>query len=110
MTKQERIDWNMMIAQFMQVEQKNNYWYIDPDHGLTSFMSVDLRYHDQWNWLMPVVRKIVELCCDLDNQELFFSDQYTSIIDTVSMAVIEDSYKVVIEFIVWYNAYKIIKS
>ena len=54
---------------------------------------------------MPVVRKIVEYCCD-ENVEAFMSDQYTSILDTVPLAVIEDAYKVVVEFIEYYNTFK----
>lgn len=63
----------------------------------------DMKYHSSWDWLMPVVRKIVELCCDETNDDLFESDYYTSILETVSLAIIEDAYKVVVEFIKWYN-------
>jgi len=64
-----------------------------------------LYFHENWNWLMPVIRKIVEQCCDQDNDHLFESDQYTSILDTVPLAIIEDAYKVVVEFIEWYNLF-----
>lgn len=62
-----------------------------------------LLFHCSWDWLMPVVRKIAELCHAPDADELFMSDVYTSILDTVSSAIIEDSFKVVVEFIEWYN-------
>ena len=64
----------------------------------------ELYFHSSWDWLMPVVRKIVELCCNSDNDDLFMSDHYTSILDTIPIAIIEDAYKVVVEFIEWYNA------
>ena len=54
-----------------------------------------------WDWLMPVVKKIVGVCTD--NDTLFSSDHYTSKLDTIPCANIEDSYKVIVEFIKWYN-------
>ena len=65
-----------------------------------------LNYNSSWNSLMPVVRRIAELCHASDADELFMSDVYTSILDTVSSAIIEDSFKVVVEFIEWYNKRK----
>ena len=58
-----------------------------------------------WQHFMPVVRKIVELSCNED-EECFISDEYTSVLETIPLAVIEDSYKVVVEFIKWYNKNK----
>jgi hypothetical protein len=58
---------------------------------------------------MYAQRKIVELCIKdgMDgNGDLFMSDYYTSLLETVPMAVIEDAHKVIYEFIVYYNAYK----
>jgi hypothetical protein len=85
---------NKLIAEFMD----------HPSKGLSSVIAHStLKYHTSWDWLMPVVRKIVELCCDQDNDYLFESDHYTSILDTVPVAIIEDVHKVVVEFIQWYN-------
>lgn len=69
----------------------------------------DLRYDVDWNWLMGVERKIVGLCIadgsdENGEQELFMSEYYTSILETVPMGVIEDAYKVIYEFIEWYNS------
>jgi len=61
----------------------------------------ELRYHFSWGWLMPVIRKIVELC--IEDDDLFMSDYYTSILETVPLAIIDESYKTVVEFIKWYN-------
>lgn len=68
-------------------------------------MAEDLKFHSSWDWLMPVVRKIVEYCCN-ESEEAFMSDQYTAVLETVSLAVIEDAWKVVVEFIQWYNENK----
>jgi hypothetical protein len=69
---------------------------------------INLKFDISWDWLMPVVRKIVELCIDNASVEteddLFMSDYYTSILDTVPLAVIEDAFRVVAEFIEWYNS------
>jgi len=92
------IESNKLIAEFMNWEENEHHWSIDGDKGLM--------YHNSWDWLMPVVRKIVELCCDQVNDHLFQSDQYTSILDTISIAIIDDAYKVVIEFITFYNINK----
>lgn len=61
------------------------------------------KYDTSWDRLMPVVRYIVLLCTAENNDELFMSDQYTSILDTVPMADLESSFKVVVEFVEWYN-------
>lgn len=62
-----------------------------------------MQFHCSWDWLMPVIRNIVELCHAVDGDDLFMSDEYTSILDTVPLALIEDAYKVTIEFIEFYN-------
>ncbi len=74
---------------------------------LSSFMGEDYPIEVDYNWLMPVVRRIIEICTSEEEIDgAFESDQYTSILDIVPLAVIEDSYKVVIEFIKWYNENK----
>lgn len=107
---------NKLIAEFMGVFIDANGQYDLEGHclelhsdrwnGDTCIEADQLLFHSSWDWLMPVVKKIVELCCDEGNDDLFLSDQYTSILDTISIAVIEDAYKVVVEFIKWYNENK----
>lgn len=63
-------------------------------------------FHTGWNWLMYAVRRIVELSIEngsTGDGELFMSNEYTSVLDTVPLAVIEDAHKVVYEFVVFYN-------
>lgn len=90
---------NKLIAEFMNVDQ------VDIDTAIDEYGK--LKYHLSWDWLMPVVRKIVEICCAEDDEiGAFESDQYTSILETVPLGIIEDAYKVVVEFIKWYNENK----
>lgn len=65
----------------------------------------DMLFDVSWDWLMPIVRKIIEISCNED-ESAFLSDEYTSVLDTVPLAIIGSSYKVVMEFINWYNKHK----
>jgi hypothetical protein len=73
------------------------YWFDEQGNVIDALL-----YHESWDWIMPVVRKIVEICCNED-EEAFMSDQYTSILDVVPLALIDETYRVVVEFIEWYN-------
>jgi hypothetical protein len=115
MTKEEIIANNKLIAEFYLSE------YIDEQIVPYSYMHqinlykhrsfIKMKYHSSWNWLMPIVRKIIELCLDEDDElnsnerdwTLFESDEYTSVLMTIQNAIIKDSYKVVVEFIKFYN-------
>lgn len=55
------------------------------------------KYHKDWNWLMEVVNKILNISVELD-----VMDKYYDIIDR--MPVIEPVYKECITFIEWYNS------
>lgn len=73
-----------------------------PECGDLPAAHYNLEFHSSWDWLMPVVRKIVEYCIN-ENENAFLSDEYTAILETIPLAIIKDSWKVVIEFIKWYN-------
>ena len=105
MKTNEIIEDNKLIAEFMgatyiTAKQPNPYWENVPDNG--QYLDTKrLKYHSSWDWLMPVVEKIQEVVGD--NEELFETDMFESLINTIPYANIEDSFKVVIEFIKWYN-------
>jgi hypothetical protein len=115
MKENEIIQNNKLIAEFIGMQNTNIGWY-DNNEVLTikdNNTFDELLFHSSWDWLMPVVRKIVDLCINdgvegnfKEDWTLFESEQYTSILNTVSLAIIEDSYKVVVEFIKWYNETK----
>ena len=56
----------------------------------------DWRYHESWDWLMPVVEKCLSAPEDLENQ---FDTHYDAIHDALWSINIEETYKEVIEFI-----------
>lgn len=83
-----------------------------PDKEISTYYDDDIedfsfadkpKYHLSWNLLMPVVAKIHELCEDIEG--LYNSDEYTAILDTIPYANIDDSFKVVYEFIEFYNKF-----
>ena len=96
---------NKLIAEFMRWEEPTEWSAIAPKSGGDCWQYEDMKFNASWDWLMPVVRKIVEVSCDED-ENAFLSDQYTSILETVPLAIIEDAYKVVVEFIEWHNKQK----
>lgn len=129
----DTIESNKLIAEFMGIKLLNTYgqyafpkslpqfkhsdhseWCNETKDNLHYPLSASLMdYHNSWDWLMPVVRKIVEICIDdgtdqyfKTNWDLFESASYTSILETIPLAIIEDSYKVVVEFIKYYNKQK----
>ena len=79
---------NKLIANFMEYKsyEQNGYTifkYPNNQH----LTEMDLRYHDDWNWLMPVVRKITT-----DESSLYVGE-------TVRYGIIEYTYQSVVEFI-----------
>ena len=114
---------NILIAEFLG-EKKQPFNF--PQHGTlrlngefkTEFFSEQLKFHSNWNWLMEVVEKIEKTTCS----KLFFSFEikkdsvslFYSHIDDLEKQVemyfewgqktkIDNTYKVVVEFIKWYN-------
>ena len=57
---------------------------------------IDLHYHTSWDWLMPVVGRIVR---DVE-LDVGYEDEYREhLMDVVPFAKIEDVYDAVVEFI-----------
>ena len=68
---------NILIAEFMQLEQNDGCFLYDAQIGTEYFTAECLEYNDNWNWLMDVVEKI-------EQNELIDIDilQYGTIIRT----------------------------
>jgi len=110
--RMHHVDANKLIAEFMGIEEaynpNGNDWVLKtttPDVNgdtdiLDSYKGNELQYHTSWDWLMPVVRRIVsdiELDIDYENE---YRDH---LMDVVPFARFEDVYKAIVEFIEDYN-------
>lgn len=95
-----------------------NFMGRDIDNYPLSTLGVVLSYHKSWDWLMPVVEKIVssgliafQLNIYTANKEirtnaiLLSNDNYAADVkqSNFSKSAINDTYNVVIEVIKWYN-------
>ena len=117
------IENNKIIAEFLSVkmhpcETIENFKFLPiEERGLYNGYFIDeLKYHEDWNWLMEVVEKIESLEI-FDRMGRFnintknFDENYTSFItdkdeDFIQCegdTKIEAVYNAVVEFIKWYN-------
>ncbi len=62
-----------------------------------------LKYHSSWDWLMPVVEKIMILVMEDDSNELYNSEEWDNITHTLVQIQIKSVYKAVVNFIKEYN-------
>lgn len=113
MTQEEIIEGNKFIADFM-----GGKWVTDmSSHEFGGFMELKnpkdlyfcdttlLKYHSSWDWLMPVIAKIMALNLqesnDLCQREPSF---YIRPIRNVLCGIdIEETWLAVVKFIKWYN-------
>lgn len=123
MKKQEVIDNNRLIAEFMGAKyshevdfnlKKTEMWM--PFEGIV-YIEL-LRYHSSFNWLMPVIEKIESIkTVDIDSQqfEVIIYSSFTVISNHEGIEVIncseypsriDNTYKAVVQFIKWYNQQK----
>ena len=108
---------NKLIAEFMGIDTKGMCYYI-PEHekpsnhyeGMTStFFPDELEYHSSWDWLMPVVEKIMNM--DTSQQRIFVTISGGEVNITVGkLSIYQDNfdsitnvYEAVVQFIKWYN-------
>ena len=118
----ETIEGNKLIAEFMGAECEtddfdrvtNEYDLFgagllpdisgfDPD--AKHFYTPDqMKFHESWDWLMPVVEKIHNLY-DLEGcpPEIYEIEEFLLIRDELCTGRIETSFHAVVEFIKWYN-------
>lgn len=73
------------------------------------FLPKELRYHKEWNWIMPVIEKINSLTSEAFSNQNNRS-RYNELRACVNVAVgsvralsLEHTYKNVVDFIEWYN-------
>jgi len=115
MTQEEILEGNKLIAEFDGVVWKdaslvnyprpNKQWSIKFPNGkqfseygnIDDILSKYCKYHSSWDWLMPVVEKIIYN---------YDESKSLDIMRELSYAKIESVYQSVIEFIKWYNQNK----
>jgi len=107
---------NEFIAQFMGVHRKNGRVYVAGRCGFVEkYYPNQLKYNNNWDWLMPVVEKIDRLNfrtsiawkghASKDANIVVISERdYTMIVDVSHGSKIGAVYNAVVEFIKWYNS------
>lgn len=107
MTMEEINKGNKIIAEFMGAkwhehpinkDESEFIFPISPDPSSTFKQRINLRYHSEWNWLMPVVKKCLTVG---DN-----SDMWDILFNALSMVEIDSLFGAVVDFIKWYNENK----
>jgi len=88
------IENNCLIAEFMGVNVGEYTTY--EEESPTQYAPGDLKYHESWDWLMPVCHKIALMNCEIENTDIlmmpaweFGSLELCSPIDAVYEAAIE---------------------
>jgi hypothetical protein len=95
---------NKLITEFMGYETYEGTdklcINLEENNGFsTEWGHVPIKYHKEWNWLMPVVYKIKWLE-DIEEEK-------TEDIDAgLTNALLEQTFEAVVEFIKWYNENK----
>jgi len=97
----ENLKNNKLIAEFLGLEKFKDL--LATIHNGKINISIDIyeqsKFDTDWNWLMEVVEKILNICLELDSMEMYYSI-------TDSIPDINQSYNEVIEFINWYKGNK----
>ena len=133
MTKEEIIEGNKLIAEFMggvYDSDVNEYWfYLNPPNWISKFAptTYELKYHSSWDWLMPCIDRIILIDMGVPHmRRIYFNTfrcrknhptEYTYkvrihndfkdiLIKTESNSEIEATWLAVTQFIKWYNSCK----
>lgn len=117
MTDNEILEGNKLIAEFMEYERDeyeefnesityscdklinisdDEDWETSIDDWTNWLRPDEMLFHSSWDWLMPVITNILEICSELDELE-----RYHVIIDQIPQ--IHHTHSSVVEFIKWYN-------
>lgn len=90
---------NKLIAEFMELPKEKVGLRQEVIYGLNQddwYTSDNLNYHLSWDWLMPVVQKIMDVSFFNGEPEDFY-------VVRDCIPEISNTYKVVVEFIKQYN-------
>ena len=98
--KNNKMKDNKLIAEFMGLVTPSiigEMYVNDPD---VQVLITDCKWHESWDWLMPVVEKINGIAHE---GELYDVGEYEQLTDHLIGANIEHSYGHVVQFIKWHN-------
>lgn len=105
MEEKEILEGNKLIAEFMghKVGVTQDEYDDLNDKGIENavylFHEDNLPYHKEWDWLMPVIEKILDTCSETDDME-----SYYTVVDAIPN--ITSTHRTVVEFINFYNSNK----
>jgi hypothetical protein len=91
MKTNEILQGNRTLAEFMTDRPKISKVFFE-----LNCAAGDLKYHNSWDWLMPVVEKILNICQESDEMEKYY-------IITDAIPEIESVFAACIEFAKWYK-------
>lgn len=91
------IENNKLLAEFLNCKQDGNGQYLIPNWGWDKVEN--LKFHNDWNWLMEVVKKCKTI-------QLSNKNKIADIYDALHNTNIDSVYKACVEFIKWYNENK----
>lgn len=115
--EREILEGNKLIVEFMELKpvEWGGMYSISQDHctcrestpekALNGFASI-AKYHNSWDWLMPVVEKIHSI---FESEEddippyIYQCEEFLLIRDELCTGRLPESWKAVVEFIKWYN-------
>jgi hypothetical protein len=119
----EILEGNKLIVEFMEIKptewkgmyliSQHNHTCLEdtPEKALSRFASIT-KYHESWDWLMPVVERIdsrtpYDPCVTIEYNwcSIKVPDGRFDI-EIIGGSRIEATYKAVLEFIKWYNKNK----
>lgn len=87
MTKNEILEGNRLIVEFMQLEMNEFGHYVDKDHLFSSQLKLfpfELRFDSSWDWLIPVIDKIENIGeddqCLEDNFHFFIGKRFVRVV------------------------------
>lgn len=109
MENKEILQNNKLIAKFQYEKlcentETDDFLVRDKNTNYIEFYVVDAKYHSSWDWLMPVIEKIMDICfecSELTGWEINDPEDFYAIRDCIPD--ITHTYKAVVEFIKWYN-------
>lgn len=103
MTQEQILEYNKLCAEFLGFNQEivNNEIYFTLDNMLESLSEEELKFHEDWNWIMEVVQKC--LIGEAEHNPEISNVTIKNIYESLCNTNIEDVLESCIKYIKWYN-------